>query len=128
MAAAVEHREPAAERRRAEAKVRVEELRELINHHQYRYYVLDDPEVSDPDYDELVRELQSLEGEFPELVSPDSPTQRVGGTPSDLFAPVQHRTPMLSLDNAFTEQELRAWGARVERAIGSGARYACELK
>jgi DNA ligase (NAD+) len=118
----------AEERRLAEAKPRVDELREQINHHQYRYYVLDDPEVSDAEYDELMRELQALEAEFPELITPDSPTQRVGGRPSDLFAPVTHRTRMLSLDNAFSREELEAWGRRVERIVGTGARYACELK
>jgi len=117
-----------AERRLAGAKVRVEELREQINHHAYRYYVLDDPEVADAEYDELVRELQALESEFPELIIPDSPTQRVGGAPAVLFAPVTHRSRMLSLDNAFSREELEAWGKRVERLVGSGARYACELK
>ena len=70
------------ERRRADAKLRVEELREQINRHSYRYHVLDDPEVSDAEYDELVRELAALEDEFPELITPDSPTQRVGDTPA----------------------------------------------
>jgi DNA ligase (NAD+) len=116
------------ERKLADAKRRVEELREQINHHAYRYYVLDDPEVSDAEYDELVRDLQAREGEFPELITPDSPTQRVGVTPADLFAPVSHWAPMLSLDNAFSREELEAWGRRVERLIGTGARYACELK
>jgi DNA ligase (NAD+) len=116
------------ERKLADAKRRVEELREQINHHAYRYYVLDDPEVSDAEYDELVRDLQAREGEFPELITPDSPTQRVGVTPADLFAPVTHWAPMLSLDNAFSREELEAWGRRVERLIGTGARYACELK
>ncbi len=116
------------DRRRAEAKLRVEELRELINHHSYRYFVMDDPEVSDAEYDEMVRELASLEDAFPELITPDSPTQRVGGAPADLFAPVAHRAPMLSLDNAFSFGELEAWGARVERGVGTGAAFACELK
>ncbi len=116
------------ERERTEAKVRVEELRERINHHSYRYHVLDDPEVADVEYDELVRELQRLEDAFPELITPDSPTQRVGGVPADLFAPVVHRAPMLSLDNAFSFEELEAWSARVEKRIGDGARYVCELK
>jgi DNA ligase (NAD+) len=116
------------ERRRAEAKLRVEELRERINYHSYRYHVLDEPEVADAEYDALVRELSSLEEEFPELITPDSPTQRVGSTPLDLFAPVHHRARMLSLDNAFSREELEAWAARVERTIGSGARYVCELK
>ncbi|MGZ4130841.1 MAG: NAD-dependent DNA ligase LigA [Actinomycetota bacterium] len=116
------------ERHLADAKVRVEELREQLNEHSYRYYVLDDPVVSDAEYDELMRELIALEERFPELVTPDSPTQRVGVTPADLFAPVQHRTPMLSLDNVFDEEDLRAWAARVEREVGEGARYSCELK
>ncbi|HET7236567.1 MAG TPA: NAD-dependent DNA ligase LigA [Actinomycetota bacterium] len=116
------------ERELAEAKLRVEELRERLNYHSYRYHVLDDPEVSDAEYDELMRELRELEERFPELVTPDSPTQRVGATPADLFAPVEHRSPMLSLDNAFSREELEAWAARVERGIGTGARYSCELK
>ena len=116
------------ERELAEAKVRVEELRELINHHSYRYHVLDDPEVADVEYDELVRELQALEDRFPELITPDSPTQRVGNVPADLFAPVPHLAPMLSLDNVFSFEELEAWNARVERRVGDAARFACELK
>ena len=117
-----------AERELAKAKLRVEELREQLNYHSYRYHVLDDPEVSDAGYDELVRELIALEEAFPELITPDSPTQRVGATPADLFAPVHHRSPMLSLDNAFSTEELEAWEQRVERGIGAGARYSCELK
>jgi DNA ligase (NAD+) len=116
------------ERDRADAKLRVEELREQINEHSYRYHVLDDPVVSDAEYDELIRELLGLEERFPELVAPDSPTQRVGMTPADLFAPVHHRAPMLSLDNAFTQDELLAWAGRVEREVGAGATYSCELK
>lgn len=118
----------AAERELARAKVRVEELREQLNFHSYRYHVLDDPEVSDAEYDDLMNELRALEERFPELVVPDSPTQRVGATPADLFAPVRHRSPMLSLDNAFSREELEAWAARVEREVGTGARYSCELK
>jgi DNA ligase (NAD+) len=118
----------AEERRLATSELRAEELRERINHHAYRYHVLDDPEVSDAEYDEMIRELQGLEDEFPELVTPDSPTQRVGAVPADLFAPVAHRAPMLSLDNAFSFEELDAWGRRVEKQIGDGARLACELK
>jgi len=124
----VSARSTSEERRRAEAKLRVEELREQLNYHSYRYHVLDDPEISDAEYDELMNELRELEERFPELVTPDSPTQRVGMAPADLFAPVQHRTPMLSLDNAFSLEELEAWAARVERAVGEGARYSCELK
>jgi DNA ligase (NAD+) len=126
--AEVEERHEDEERRRAEAKVRVEELRDLINHHDYRYYVLDDPEVSDVEYDELMRELRSLEETFPEFVTPDSPTQRVGGRPTELFAPAHHRVPMLSLDNAFSWEELNAWGKRVERQVGRQADFVCELK
>ena len=116
------------ERELAEAQVRVEELRDQLNYHSYRYYVLDDPEVSDVEYDELTRELASLEERFPELVTPDSPTQRVGISPADLFAPVEHRARMLSLDNTFSHEELEAWAVRVERAVGTGARYSCEAK
>jgi DNA ligase (NAD+) len=116
------------ERERAAAKLRVEELRERLNYHAYRYYVLDDPEVSDVEYDEMMQELKALEERFPELVTADSPTQRVGTTPSELFAPVQHRSVMLSLDNVFSEGELKGWATRVERAVGSDARYFCELK
>jgi DNA ligase (NAD+) len=116
------------ERDLARAKLRVEELREQLNHHNYRYHVLDDPEISDAEYDELMRELRSHEERFPELVTPDSPTQRVGASPGDLFAPVRHRARMMSLDNVFSQEELDAWGKRVERVMGSGARYACELK
>ncbi len=105
------------ERKLAEAEFRVEELRELVNHHLYRYHVLDDPEVSDAEYDELIGGLRALENEFPELITPDSPTQRVGAAPAELFRPVPHRAPMLSLDNAFSEDELRAWGARVDRGL-----------
>lgn len=117
-----------SERERAAAKVRVEELRELINHHQYAYFVRDQPEVADSEYDELMRELQGLEAAFSEFVTPDSPTQRVGGTPAALFAPVEHRAPMRSLDNAFSFDELDAWAERVRKGIGDDARYACELK
>ena len=117
------------ERDLAEAELRVEELRELVNHHMYRYHVLDDPEISDAEYDELIRELRSLEDRFPELITPESPSQRVGAAPAELFRPVQHRAPMLSLDNAFSEEELRAWGARVERGLaGAPPTFACELK
>ena len=116
------------EREHARAKLRVEELREQLNHHSYRYHVLDEPEISDAEYDELMGELMALEEAFPELVTPDSPSQRVGVTPEDLFAPVEHRARMLSLDNAFSPEELEAWDVRVERGVGSGVTYSCELK
>jgi DNA ligase (NAD+) len=120
--------ERSQERERAAAKVRVEELREQLNHHSYRYHVLDDPEVSDAEYDELMRELVASEDRFPELITPDSPTQRVGGAPADLFAPVAHRARMLSLDNVFSTEELRAWASRVERGVGADVMYTCEQK
>nr|MBA3553008.1 NAD-dependent DNA ligase LigA [Actinomycetota bacterium] len=123
-----EERHQPEERRLSDAQKRVEELREQINHHAYRYHVLDEPEISDAEYDELIRELEALEGEFPELITPDSPTQRVGGVVADLFRPVRHRARMLSLDNAFSWEELEAWGRRVDRALGSEARFVCELK
>ena len=103
---------------KAQATKRVKELRETIDYHAYRYHVLDDPEVADAEYDALIQELLALEEEFPELVTSDSPTQRVGAPPSDLFAPVEHRTPMMSLDNVFSLEELQAWGARAERGLG----------
>ncbi|HJS25883.1 MAG TPA: NAD-dependent DNA ligase LigA [Actinomycetota bacterium] len=118
----------AEERELAGSQLRVEELREQLNYHLYRYHVLDDPEISDAEYDELLNELRALEERFPELITQDSPSQRVGATPADLFAPVEHRTPMLSLDNAFSGEELEAWATRVERGVGSGARFSCELK
>ncbi|MEA2532823.1 MAG: ligase [Actinomycetota bacterium] len=107
---------------------RLRGLRGAIEHHSYRYYVLDDPEVSDAEYDALMRELTSLEAEHPELVTPDSPTQRVGASPSSLFAAVPHPSPMWSLDNAFDFEELVAWGKRVEKVLGGVADYWCELK
>ena len=116
------------DRELAAAKLRVEELRSLIDHHRYRYHVLDDPEVADADYDLLMTELRDLEDRFPELQTSDSPTLTVGGSPADLFAPVMHRAPMLSLDNAFNFEELDAWADRVSRGGGDGARFACELK
>jgi DNA ligase (NAD+) len=117
------------ERELVEAQLRVEELREQVNHHLYRYHVLDDPEISDAEYDALIGQLRALEDRFPELITPDSPTQRVGAAPADLFKPVAHRAPMLSLDNAFSEEELHAWAARVDRGLaGAAATFVAELK
>ncbi|HEU4981029.1 MAG TPA: NAD-dependent DNA ligase LigA, partial [Solirubrobacterales bacterium] len=115
-------------------KKRAEELRRLIAHHDRAYYVLDEPEISDPEYDDLLRELQGIEQEHPELLTPDSPTQRVGGEPLDKFKRVEHAEPMLSLANARNEDELRAWAKRVERQLerldieGSEIRYVTEPK
>ncbi len=101
------------ERDAQQAKLRVEELRSQINYHDYRYHVLDNPEIADAEYDALMRELRDLEGRFPELITPDSPTQRVSGQPIEAFGVVEHRQQMLSLGNAFDEDELRAWYRRV---------------
>ncbi|MBM3695822.1 MAG: NAD-dependent DNA ligase LigA [Actinobacteria bacterium] len=108
---------------------RAAELRALLRYHDHRYHVLDAPEVSDARYDALKRELIDLEAAHPQLVTPDSPTQRVGAAPATQFAPVTHRQPMFSLDNAMSEDELDAWVARVERALGRPATgFACEPK
>ena len=111
-----------------DAQRRAAELREAIDYHSYRYHVLDDPEVADAEYDALVGELLEIEAAHPDLVTPESPTQRIGAPPSDLFAPVEHRTAMMSLDNCFSLEELLAWGNRVERAIGTPEAYVAELK
>ncbi len=116
------------DRRRADAKLRVEELRGRLNRNAYLYHVLDSPEIADAEYDDLMRQLGALEGDFPELITPDSPTQRVGATPADLFRPVRHRTRMFSLDNVFSPGDLLAWEARVAKAVGEGVAFACELK
>jgi len=108
---------------KAQAKKRVAELRDTIDYHSYRYHVLDDPEVADAEYDALVGELIELEDSYPDLVTPDSPTQRVGAPPSEVFAPVQHRMQMMSLDNCFSLEELLAWGKRVERLIGTASAF-----
>ena len=112
-----------------DARARVLELRRLINEANRQYYVLDNPEITDAEYDALFSELVELETEHPELVTPDSPTQRVGGPPSDAFAKVTHRTPMLSLANAFERDEVREFDKRVHRALGDvRAQYVTELK
>jgi DNA ligase (NAD+) len=101
----------------AAAKLRVEELRSQIAYHDYRYYVLDSPEISDAEYDELMRELRRLEEQHPELITPDSPTQRVSGQPVEAFGIVEHRVPLLSLANAFSEEDLRAWHRRASNLL-----------
>jgi DNA ligase (NAD+) len=112
----------------AEPAERAEELRDLIRHHEHAYYVLDLPEISDAEFDALFLELRRLEEENPALVTADSPTQRVGGEASEQFAKVRHRSPMLSLQNAFDEDEIRAFDRRVRGAIGSDVHYCAELK
>lgn len=113
----------------ADPASRAAELKELIAYHRKLYYVDNDPEISDEEYDRLERELAEIESEHPELVTPDSPTMRVGGEPAEGFSTYRHRTPLLSLDNAFGEQELKDWEQRLLRAIGrSGPAYFVEPK
>jgi DNA ligase (NAD+) len=110
-------------------KQRIEELRETINHHNYRYYVLDSPEISDAEYDELMKELRQLEAEHPQLVTPDSPTQRIGAPPVEAFGVVKHPQPLLSLANAFSDEELAAWHKRVSNLLSrSQFDLVCEPK
>ncbi|NJN47128.1 MAG: NAD-dependent DNA ligase LigA, partial [Candidatus Competibacteraceae bacterium] len=111
------------------AVARIAELRSQLNNHNYRYYVLDDPVIPDADYDCLLRELQNLEQAHPELITADSPTQRVGATPISAFAQVQHAVPMLSLDNAFTDEEVADFDRRVcQQLDAENISYAAEPK
>ena len=113
----------------AAAVKRATELRQALEEHNFRYYVADDPIVSDAEYDQLFRELQALEQEFPALVEPGSPTQRVGGAVAGTFEPVVHRVPMLSLNNAFTADEVEAFDRRVREALRvESVEYAVEPK
>ena len=113
----------------ASATSQIDKLRDEIRRHEHLYYVLDDPQISDADYDQLMLELRRLEQANPALVTPDSPTQRVGGKPKEGFAKVPHSRPMLSLDNAYNEEELRDWDRRVHELAGSTkVDYVCELK
>ena len=108
---------------------KIEALREKIRHHEYLYYVLDNPEISDAEFDTLMQQLKDLESQHPALVTPDSPTQRVGGKPREGFVKVRHSTPMLSLDNTYNEEELNDWERRVHELTGrSEVDYVCELK
>jgi len=117
-----------ARTKRVDPAVRVEKLRDLIRGYEHAYYVLDQPEVSDSEYDALFLELRRIEEERPDLLTPDSPTQRVSGEASDQFAKVRHRSPMLSLQNAFDEAEIRAFDKRVRAAVGANVVYCAELK
>jgi len=100
------------------AQNRIQELRAEINHHNYRYYVLDSPEISDAEYDALMRELRQLETQYPQFLTPDSPTQRVGAEPLEAFGVVEHPIPLLSLGNAFAKDELLAWHTRISKMLG----------
>ena len=114
-----------------DAVSRIAELRALIRHHEERYYQLAAPEISDEEFDRLLHELERLEAENPDLVTTDSPTQRVAGRPSEAFATVEHILPMLSLDNAYNDDELRAFDERVRKGAGLGdsaVPYVAELK
>src|SRR3972149_10142920 len=117
------------DRANATLRKRAEELRTRLRDHDYRYYVLAEPNVSDEEYDGLMRELVSLEERHPELKAPDSPTQRVGGAPAKEFETVSHSVPMLSLSNTYNEEEVREFDRRVNGALeGEGYQYVCELK
>ncbi len=110
-------------------EAKIEKLRATLHRANHRYYVLDDPEISDIEYDELMRELVAIEDEHPELIVPDSPTQRVGAPVGEAFAPVTHLQRMFSLDNVESEEELEAWQSRLTRALGrEPSAYVCELK
>ncbi|MEM4723878.1 MAG: hypothetical protein QXP01_02565, partial [Candidatus Hadarchaeum sp.] len=100
-----------------DVRQRIEKLRQLIRHHDYLYYVLDAPEISDAEYDTLMRELRELEAAHPELITPDSPTQRVGGEVREQFTKVRHPAPILSLGNAFDSSEVRAWHERIRKLL-----------
>jgi len=110
------------------AKQRIEELIDTINEHNYRYYVLDKPTISDYEFDMLLKELEALEKEYPEFVLPHSPTQRVGGEPIKSFRQVNHKYPMLSLGNTYSEEELKDFDQRIRKAVSSEFKYVCELK
>jgi len=110
-------------------KQRVEQLRAQINHHNYRYYVLDSPEISDAEYDELMKELKQLEEQYPQFLTSDSPTQRVGAAPVEAFGIVEHPLPLLSLGNAFSKEELLAWNTRTSKLVaGEQSNFVCEHK
>jgi DNA ligase (NAD+) len=114
---------------KAEVKQKIAKLREQINHHNYRYYVLDSPEISDDEYDKLMLELKSLEELHPDLITPDSPTQRVGAAPVEAFGVVEHPQPLLSLTNVFSDEELDAWHKRASNLLGrDDFDFVCELK
>ena len=113
-----------------QAKEKVRQLRETLRQHNNNYYVLDNPTISDREYDILYRELADIEKEFPHLITPDSPTQRVGGKALEQFDQVAHSVPMLSLDNTYSEDELLAFDERVRRGLGTDSKiqYVAELK
>ncbi|MFC0302178.1 NAD-dependent DNA ligase LigA [Virgibacillus soli] len=111
-----------------QAQKQITTLKEILQKYSYEYYVLDKPTVPDAEYDQKLQELSKLEEQFPEFITPDSPTQRVGDQPLDAFQKVEHRIPMLSLGNAFSEQDLRDFDKRTTQALGGSVTYICELK
>src|SRR6185295_2888522 len=112
----------------SQAKSRVEELSKIIDEHNYKYYVLSEPSISDYEFDMMLEELIRLEKQFPEFAYPDSPTQRVGGEITKEFKTVKHKYPMMSLGNTYSEEELKEFDERVQKSIGKNYEYVCELK
>ena len=110
-----------------DAEKEIKKLREKINHHNYKYYVENIPEISDYEFDFLLKKLEKLESKFPELIVPESPTQRVGGKPLDSFTTVEHKTPMLSLDNTYNSDDLKEFDKRVKKNVGE-VEYVVEPK
>ncbi|MDQ0215565.1 NAD-dependent DNA ligase [Oikeobacillus pervagus] len=110
------------------AEKQVQKLHQLLNQYNYEYYVLDNPSVPDAEYDRLMQELIKMEEKFPSFITPDSPTQRVGGEVLQSFTKVEHRIPMLSLSNAFNEEDLRDFDRRVRQGLQEDFTYICELK
>lgn len=111
-----------------EAKVQINRLAQQLNHYNHEYYVLDKPSVTDAVYDQTLRELEAIESNYPELITPQSPTQRVGAEPLDSFQKVEHEIPMLSLGNAFSDEDLKDFDTRVRKEVGDEIEYVCELK
>jgi DNA ligase (NAD+) len=129
MPSAAKNKPKSKDKKEQSSEIKIEKLRDEIRHHEYLYYVLDAPELPDPEFDQLMQELKRMEAEHPTLITPDSPTQRVGGKPREGFVKVVHSRPMLSLDNAYNEQELRDWDRRVRELAGSDKiEYVCEMK
>jgi len=118
------------ENQHADVLQEMAQLREQLQQHNYRYYVLDQPEIPDAEYDRLMQALKSLEAEFPQFISPDSPTQRVGAAPLAAFVSVKHAMPMLSLDNAFDDDDIRQFNRRIQDRLKNAAdiEFACEPK
>ncbi len=114
--------------KKEEAKKRIDQLCNLLQEHNYNYYILAQPTISDYDFDQLMKELERLEAEFPEFIRPDSPAKRVGGEPTKEFPSVRHKYPMLSLSNSYSLEEIKAFDARVQKLVGSDVEYVCELK